>query len=248
VEATEYERMFALEQQHWWYSGMRSIGFSLLDEWLESGVDGQRRQLLDAGCGTGANLVALNERGAALGLDQAEAALRLCRQRNVTVVRGDLEALPFPEGSFDCVTSFDVLYHLDVRDDRRAAAELARVLRPGGLLLVRVPALEALRRGHDQRVHTRHRYNRTELTQLLEAAGLELLRVTYCNTLLLPLVVARSGLDRCLVLDHSDLAALPASLAWLLRGCLRAEARYLRDHDLPLGASLLALARRPAEA
>jgi SAM-dependent methyltransferase len=246
MEAPEYERMYAVEERHWWYRGMRAIDFGLLDDWLAPTAAGHRPRLLDAGCGTGANLLALAQRGEALGIDLAEPAIRLSDRRGATVVRGSLEALPFADGSFDCVTSFDVLYHRAVRDDQRAVAELVRVLRPGGLLCVRVPALEMLRRGHDRRVHTRHRYERGELVRLLEGAGLQPLRATYCDTLLLPLVAARRGLDQLFGPSGSDLVSPPRPLAALLQACLEAEARFLHTRDLPLGASLIALARRPA--
>ena len=91
--------------------------------------------------------------------------------RGVAATRGNLLALPFPDGRFDAVTSFDVLYHRWVADDRVAVREIARVLRPGGLLLVRVPALKMLWGAHDEAVHSRHRYTRGEVRRLLEGEG-----------------------------------------------------------------------------
>lgn len=242
----EYDRMYEAEERQWWYAGMRAISLSLLAP--EMPGLGPRPRILDAGCGTGNNVRHLGRHGRAVGVDLWEEALRLSRSRAAAVARGDLAALPFADGSFDCVTSFDVLYHRWVRDDRAAAGELARVLRPGGLLLVRVPALRALWGAHDEAVHSRHRYTAREVRALLEGAGLTVVRTTYANTLLLPLVFARRTLDRITSRQGSDVSFLPAPLEWAFRGALLAEARLLRHLTLPLGASLFALGRKPDRA
>jgi SAM-dependent methyltransferase len=241
----EYERMYRAEQGHWWYVGMRAICFAMLDASLEKGApDGLL--ILDAGCGTGANLVQLQARGRAFGVDLSPEALRLCLTRGVTVARAGLLQLPFADARFDCVTSFDVLYHRGVADDLAAAREMARVLRPGGRLLVRVPALRALWGAHDVAVHTRHRYTRSELRRLLRLAGLMPERATYANTLLLPLVALRRALDRLTGRQGSDLMPLPGPLERTLGRILGMEARLLRRVSLPIGASLVALAHKPA--
>ena len=239
----EYARMFEAEETQWWYAGMRAISFALLEG---AGSEAGGRRILDAGCGTGNNLRHLGSRGVAVGIDISEEALRFCRTRGVAVARAGLLALPFPDASFDWVTSFDVLYHRWVTDDRAAVGELCRVIRPGGLLLVRVPALGALWGAHDEAVHSRHRYTRREVTDLLEAGGLRVERTTYANSLLLPLVAARRGLDRLTGRRGSDVGFLPAPLEWAFRSALLLEARILRRVSLPLGASVFALGRKPS--
>ena len=155
-------------------------------------------------------------------------------------------ALPFAERSFDGLVSFDVLYHAWVADDRAAMRELARVVRPGGLLLVRVPALKVLWGAHDEAVHSRHRYTMGELRALLEGAGLEVMRISYCNSILFPLLLVRRTLDRLASRHGSDVEFLPAPLEWLFRHFLLVEADLLRlGLTLPVGASLVALARKP---
>ena len=131
--------------------------------------------------------------------------------RGVAATRGSLLSLPFPDGSFDAVTSFDVLYHRWVEDDRAAVREIVRVLRPGGLFLVRVPALKMLWGAHDEAVHSRHRYTRGEVRRLLEGEGLEVARLTYANTILFPVIAARRTLDRLLHRHGSDVGFLPAA-------------------------------------
>lgn len=245
MKTVEYRRMFEAEESQWWYAGMREIAFGVLDAALAS-APGSRR-FLDAGCGSGRNLLELDRRGRGVGVDLSPEALRFCRERGVRAVRGSLGRLPFADASFDVVTSFDVIYHRWVEDDRAAVAEMARLLRPGGLLLVRVPALAALRGAHDEAVLTRHRYTRGELESLLARAGLERVRSSYCNTLLLPVLALRRGLDRLSGREGSDVGFLPAPLERLFRGLLGLEAAWLRrGRALPLGASVMALARRRA--
>lgn len=243
MKPAEYQRMFEVEATHWWYAGMRQILGVLVDSVAADGP--ARPRILDAGCGTGLNLSELGDE--AVGVDVSEEALRFCRTRGLTnTVRASVEALPFADGSFDRVFALDVLSHSGVGDDRLATRELARVLGPNGLLVVRVPALELLRRAHDEAVHTGRRYARRELVGLLQSAGLSVLRVTYCNSLLLPLLALRALSDRSRASPPgSDLAPLPHVVEAAFRRCLDVEARLLRHGDLPLGASLVALARKP---
>jgi SAM-dependent methyltransferase len=159
-------------------------------------------------------------------------------------MRASLLALPFPDAAFDAVTSLDVIYHAWVSDDRAAVAEMARVLKPGGLLLVRVPALKMLWGAHDVEVQSRHRYTRAELRTLLESCSLRVERATYCNSLLFPLLLARRTLDRLLGREGSDVGFLPAPLEWTFRRALLAEAALVRAGlSLPIGASVVAVAR-----
>lgn len=241
MNVEEYDRMFRAEESHWWYAGMRAISASLLGL---AGVEPGSR-LLDAGCGTGNNLVHLAGRCAAVGVDLSADAVEFCRTRGVNVARGDLLALPFRDESFHVVTSLDVLYHRWVTDDGAALHELARVLRPGGVLLVRVPALMWLWGAHDEAVHSKHRYTRGEIERLLRAAGLDVVRATYANFFLLPLVAFRRTLDRVTSRDGSDLESLPATIEGFFRRLLSLEARLIRRVSLPLGTSVVALARKP---
>jgi SAM-dependent methyltransferase len=241
--------MFEAEEAQWWYVGQRAIAHAILEPAVASFVSSRDAPLriLDTGCGTGGNLVHLAHLGRAVGVDLAPQATAGCRARGVAAVRAEILTLPFPDHSFDVVTSFDVIYHAWVRDDRAAVAEMVRVVRPGGLVLVRVPALRALWGAHDEAVLSRHRYTRTELVRLLVSQGLTLVRSTYCNSTLLPLLLARRTLDRLLRREGSDVAFLPPPLEWTFRRVLLAEAALVRRGSrLPLGASVVALARREA--
>ncbi len=243
MNAEEYRRMFEAEDRQWWYVGMRRIARTLLDQ--APPLDGRRPRALDAGCGTGRNLADLAQRGVAIGVDLSDEALRFCRSRDVTVTQASLMCLPFPNHVFDWVTCYDVLYHDWVTDDRDAARELARTLRPGGVMLLRVPALKLLWGAHDKAVHSRHRYTRAEVEALLRTVGLTPLKVTYCNSLLFPLVALWRGLDRVLGREGSDVGFFPAPVEWLFRSLLELEARWIRHHSFPIGASVVALALKP---
>jgi SAM-dependent methyltransferase len=131
-----------------------------------------------------------------------------------------------------------------VEDDEAAVHEIARVLKPGGLCLVRVPALRLLWGAHDEAVHSRHRYTRRELVRLLERCGLAVERATYGNSFLLPLLLLRRKLDRLTGRQGSDVSFLPQPLEWAFRTLLLTEARLVRRFTLPLGASVFALARK----
>lgn len=237
----EYGRMHALEDTQWWYVGMRAITSAVVTRALP---DGMELRVLDAGCGTGNNLRHLASWGRPVGIDLSEEAIRFCHQRGVRAVRGNLLALPFGDDDFDVVTSFDVLYHRWITDDRAALRELVRVLRPGGLLFVRVPALKMLWGAHDEAVHSRHRYTRLELAELFAACGLDVVRATYCNSLLFPVLALRRTLDRWTGRHGSDVETLPGPMERLFRGLLQLEALWLRRFSFPVGGSVIALGRK----
>jgi SAM-dependent methyltransferase len=245
MERSEYETMAAVEDRHWWYSGMRAISAALLDS-----VYAGRRDLriLDAGCGTGGNAALLRRYGQVVGLDLAPEALALGSARLPGgLVRGSVLDLPFADASFDLVTSFDVLYHRAVPDETPALREVARVLRPGGRLLIRLPAYEFLRGKHDRAVHTRRRYTAAEVRALLDAHGFMVERCSYINALLFPLPAAQRLLERALPAlerPESDLALPPPPVNEALRWPLAAEAAWLaRGGHFPFGLSVIALAR-----
>ncbi len=242
MNQAEYARMYEAEERQWWYAGMRAISLALLAPELRRG----KLAFLDTGCGTGVNLERLSRFGMVFGIDISEEAIAFCRSRGVVAVRGSILALPVRSSAVDGVTSFDVLYHRWVPDDLLAMREMARVLRPGGLLLVRVPALKLLWGAHDEAVHSRHRYTRSELEGLLAQAGLRLVRSSYANFFLFPVLLARRTLDRLLGRHGSDVGFLPAPLEWGFRSLLEVEAWLIgRGVSLPIGASLFALARKP---
>jgi len=250
MERAEYEVMAAVESRHWWYGGMRAIAAALLD----AAYPGRRDlRILDAGCGTGGNALFLRRYGRVTALDLAPEAIALGRERlDGALARGSVLELPFADASFDLLTSFDVLYHRGVPDETHALREAGRTLRPGGRLLIRLPAYEFLRSKHDRAVHTRRRYTLGQVRGLLAAGGFQVEQISYINSLLFPLPLAQRLLERALPAleqQESDLALPPAALNEALRWPLAAEAAWLaRGRRLPVGLSVIALARSGAPA
>jgi SAM-dependent methyltransferase len=241
VKKDAFEQLAAVEDRHWWYRGMRATAKQILG-------DEPLGDVLDAGCGTG-GWGAFLDQARPFGCDRHPFALQLAAPRlNGRVVRASVAALPFAGASFDTVTSIDVLYHRAVESDAVALREMARVVRPGGRVLVQVPAYDWLRGRHDAEVQTRERYTAAELRRRLQAAGLTVVRATYANAALLPFAVAWRWFERILPpggakdLDVPPDVANDAALA-----ILGLEQRLLATRDLPAGLSVVAVARRPDE-
>ena len=241
----ELERFtFDVEERHWWYRGRRAVLDAVLD-----GLDlAPGARILDAGCGSGRNMVELARRGTVTGLELATASLQAARARGAgDVVPGSLdEPLPLGDAAFDLAVALDVLEH--VEDDRAALRELARVLAPGGLLVVTVPQYAWLWGEHDVLSHHHRRYTRPELLGRAAAAGLHPERVTAFNAALLGPIALMRMAQRAIERDQpsSDLGRTPQGpVNAALERVLRAEARLIRaGRDLPLGVSLLAVLRR----
>jgi SAM-dependent methyltransferase len=247
MEPSEYYNIARLEDIHWWYVGMTAI----VTRWmrrlpLRPAGEPQAVRALDAGCGTGGGLKLLAGFGRPAGVDVHPLALQLALEKGYTAVAGaDVQHLPFAAGTFGLVISYDVLCHLRVSDDTQALRDFARVLAPDGWVMVRLPAHEWIRRSHDRAVHTRHRYTRHELQAKLEEAGLRAVRVTYANALLMPVVVLwRLVQGRDTETGSSDVRLPPRPINAILTALLRLEGWWLSRFDLPIGLSVLALARK----
>ena len=252
MQHEDYEYLYELEAQFWWFVGMRAITASLLDPAFSEPRD---RIILDAGCGTGGNLEWLRRyagKGQIIGLDYVGTALQFCRTAGQSsLVQASATDLPFADATFDVVTSFDVLEQLRGAEDEQALREMYRVLKPGGIAFVRAPAYEWMKSGHDAALNTQHRYTLGEMRRKLERAGFKINRATYANSLLLPVAaVRRLALKRLGFADGgSDVKPLPPLLQWLNAGLervLRAEANWLRHSSrrLPCGLSAICVAEK----
>jgi SAM-dependent methyltransferase len=243
MQRVEYEKMRCFEDHYWWYQGLHT----LVRDAIDSSQPGFR-WLLDAGCGSGGLLQQLSMAypGAHLvGIDVSPHAVELCRQRGLrALMRGSLNGIGLRPASFDIITCADVLYFSGI-DERAAVAELFRLLRPGGALIVNVPAFEFLRGSHDRFVETQHRFTRGEVVRLLEAAGFRMLRATYWNMLLFPGVALVRLARRRPNVAESDLHPIAPIWNRMLTALVRAEARWVRHRSLPLGTSVFCVARKP---
>jgi SAM-dependent methyltransferase len=214
----DYERQtHEAEDRHWWYRGRRKV----LDGVVAGlGLPAPAR-ILDAGCGSGRNMVEFAHLGEVTGVELSDT-------------------------SFDLAVSLDVIEHLD--DDLAAMRELRRTVAPGGALLVTVPAYQWLWSGHDEINHHHRRYTHRTLQRVAERAGWKQARTTYFNSLLLPAAIVLRVLDRVnrakTTESSLDLWIPPAPVNWLLERPLALEAALIsRGARIPAGLSLLAVFR-----
>ena len=233
-----------VDEHHWWYRGRRRIIQAELDRLPLAGS----ACVLDAGCGSGRTLQELARYGEVHGIELSPEAAELAQARGHGEVRiGRLEDLPWGDDTFDLITCLDVIEHTP--DDRLTLTELLRVTKPGGYLLVTVPAYQALWSLHDEANHHYRRYERATLRAVSREAGWDVQRLTSFNSLLLlPAAAVRLAQRRLGAHDGytNDLALGPAWLNDALEGPLRLEARWLgRGHTLPAGLSLLAVLQKP---
>lgn len=245
MNADEYDLMYRVEDDHWWYAGMRAISGAIL---AEPGGGVRSARILDAGCGTGRNALELAKLGEVTGIDLSSRAIRLCTARGLTrIARASVGDIPFAGETFDLVTAFDVLCHAAVVDERATLQEFWRVLRPGGRLLLHLPAYAWLKSTHDQAVHNERRYAASDVRAMLRAAGFTVVRLTYANTLLFPLAALKRLTERTRALQRtSELDTTFGPIGPLFRVILALEARVIRHVDLPFGLTLVALARKDA--
>src|SRR3984893_16596224 len=188
MRPNEYGTMFRVEETHWWYHALHRLIFQALESELP---DWRDRKILDVGCGTGAVLQRLGNPEKNVGIDLAPEAISFCRRRGLSNVReGDVCALPFSDDSFDAVICSSVLYHQWVADVEAAVREMYRVVIPGGMVLINVPAFSFLHSQHDEAVMTARRFRKPEIRKLLLNQNFTIRRLTYWTTLLFPLAVA----------------------------------------------------------
>ncbi len=244
MDLREYDRMAAAEQTMWWYAGMRAITGRILTQHLPASG---RLRILDAGCGTGANLAALAQYGAVIGIDLAPLALQHSRVLQRPLAQASMTVLPFADATFDLVTNLDVLVMLPLTQARQAIGELARVTATGGLVLLRSAAHNWLRGRHDVAWATQHRYLSSELAQMGASVGLRVCFHSHANTLLMPLAVLKRMLEPVFPNSgDSDTRLPPRWLNAMLRSMLMLESRLLPRLRLPFGLSAIALFQKPA--
>ena len=234
-------RLAAIEGRHFWFEGRRE----LLRRLLAGRLGRPGTVVLDAGCGTGSNLVMLRDLGQeAVGVDALPAAVELARRicPESAVELGDVTSLPFADESFDGVVLLDVLEHVD---DRLALSEATRVLRRGGFVAVSVPACPRLWSRRDEAAGHLRRYSKRELRARLQHAGLEVERMTHYQFLLFPLFAVTRLLARRRPAMHEREERVPAPLGRLLGAVNVAEARLADWVSWPIGSSVVAVAVRP---
>ncbi len=248
MEHEHQQRYYELGKTYWWLAGKYRVLGDVVARAFKPVRPNPR--ILDVGCGPGNLLDHLAAHGRTYGTDFSVDALRFCAGRGFgRLFRADFHSLPVRTDGFDLVTCIDVLEHLE--DDRRAIAELQRILRPGGTLVVSVPAFQFLWGDHDTLYGHHRRYTTGEVRERLEAVGFELSKLTYFE----PLFVAPLWLYRNLkklfvreggIAQRDDFIRLFPPLNTLLTHAIAAERFPLRYLNIPFGVTILAVAvKRP---
>jgi len=233
-----YVRMAELEDRHWWFAARRRILTEVLARLVALPA---APRLLEAGCGTGGNLAMLSRFGEVAAFEPDAEARRMAQEKSGFDVRdGRLSGdIPFEPGRFDLVAAFDVLEH--VEDDVASLRALHAQLRPGGSVLITVPAFEFLWSRHDQRHHHWRRHTKDALVGRAAAAGFTPVVATCSNSLLFPLIAGVRLGKRILGLDE---VMPPHPINRILYAVFASERHLVGRVPLPLGVSLLMIARK----
>jgi SAM-dependent methyltransferase len=227
VESTEVRKLAALEDTHWWYRERRH----LLTKALAGITPGPA---LDIGAAGGGNTRVLRDLGwTPVAMEYGPDGAEVAHERGLAAVRADARYLPLADGSLSLVVAFDILEHIE--EDDLAVAEIRRVLRRDGTLLIAVPADPRLWSDHDVAVDHVRRYTRETLSSVLQRGGFEIARMASWNVLLRPVVAMRRKKS-----SGSDLDDLHPVVNTALTAIITAE-RYLPVKQLP-GVSLLVTA------
>ena len=237
--------MAAHEDRHWWFVGRRAVIGAL----LRRVPLGSSACVLEAGCGTGGNLYMLSGAGQVSAFEPYGEAREIASSKypGVAIADGALPfRIPFPPGSFDLVAALDVLEH--VEDDESALRALVEMARPGGSVIVTVPAIRMLWGSHDRRLHHVRRYDRARLRRIVVASGAVIEHETYCNTILAPIAIALRLAERLTGREVGDQERIPPPwvnrvLAWTFS----AERLVVGRVSIPFGLSLAMVLRRPLE-
>lgn len=242
MENSEYQKMYELEDSHWWFVTKRTLAMVFLNQ-----IKKNFPRILDVGCGTGRNLLMLKQFGQVFGVDVNPLALKFCLERGQTQVKhSGAETLPFKDNYFDLVTIFDVLYHRGIKSDIKALTQAFRVIKPGGYLLVNDCAHQWLYGPHDRAMQARHRYSRKELVEKITTAGFRVKRASYTYILTFPLFLTNRLLKKFFFSGNgSDVNKLPSWLNKLLIIINQFESRLLCQVDFPIGSSIMVLAQKP---
>ncbi|MEK7573392.1 MAG: class I SAM-dependent methyltransferase [Patescibacteria group bacterium] len=235
-----YADLYQLEDKHWWHKAKRENAISLLLRFLTK----DSPKILDMGCGAGKNVEELSKIGSTWGIDNSHLAIAYCRKRGLkTISLGNAELTNFSPNSFDVVTLLDVLEHTD---DSKALKEIDRILKPGGLLVISVPAFPILWSQWDVVLHHKRRYTKKSLLQKLDRYSLDVLKISYMfSFLFLPVYIVRLIKSKISSGNYkSDFQINAPIINYLLLIISRIEGYFIQNLSIPVGSSMLCIAKK----
>ena len=241
------ELTYRAEQSHFWFRGFRQFVQPLIERALQ-GLASPR--LLDCGCGTGSNLSMLRPYGDAYGFDLTMSGVEFAHAHGHRVARASIASIPFGNAAFDLVTSFDVFQVLPDEVEQTAIVEMARVLKPGGWLVLNVAALNILHGRHSVLSEEKRRYTPKRLRRIVESAGFTIVRVSFAHAAILPILLPvrmwhRFVADGTVQAGESEITVPSAPVNAAMSALVGLEARALRMVNMPIGSSLMCLAQKP---
>ncbi len=243
MQVSEYENIYKSEGSHFFYVANHKIILALVKKYLRT--PHANAKILDAGCGTGLLTKKLEKFGAVCGIDISPEAVKFARKRKLNIMQASVNKIPFKNNHFDLVVSMDVIYHKQVNDSK-ALKEFFRILKPGGILVARVPANKWLHLKHDEYVHTRERYSKEELLRKLKNAGFEVLRLSYANMSLLPFAFMKQIEEHFInKISTSGVKKTSNIFNNVLKFTMSVEnLLLLRNINLPFGLGMIAVCKR----
>lgn len=243
MKIDEYQKMYRLEKNYWWYVGKRKLILGLLDRLYSSSAN---IKIMDVGCGTGIMMNYLKKYGSVVGIDTSDEALNFCRLRGKgRVYKASINQLPFDNSSFGLVTALDVIEH--VEEDEQALRELFRVCKKGGRVTITAPAYNFLWSKHDIALGHKRRYTARKLKKKIESVGFKIEFLSYSNIFAFPLVLIWRILENLLrpkALPESDSIPILPIVNRLLILLYHLESILLRHFSLPYGVSLVCVAKK----
>lgn len=240
---SHYKEIAESQDTLWWHLGMKAINESLLRKYLPKE---KKLEILDAGCGPGTMLPMLVKYGNVIGVDISDEALKYARKRG-NAKKGDVTNLKFKDETFDLVICMDVLYHAWIKDETKTLKGFYRILKKGGLLLVREPAYNWLRGREDVGSLTGRRFSKNRLDMLAEKSSFNIIKMSYINFFLFPIILVlrvKSSLWPNDIKGSSDLTSPPPPVNFLLFVVLKVEALLINYISFPFGSSLICVARK----
>lgn len=247
-----YQQFLNLEKTHWWFIGRRAILFSLLDKFLPKK---KNLKILDVGCGFGGMLEGLSNLGYAMGMEIDMESARTCRDRGFKgICLGSGYDLPIRENSLDIITLFDAIEHID--NDERVLHQCVTALKPGGHMMITVPAYQILYADNDRTSHHLRRYTLSRLKHLIRKEGLKVIKGTYFNVILFPLILPAVMLIKIKEALRGPIPGsetgrtnlsykYPRLLNHLLCTIFSSEQHLLKRVSMPFGHSIALIARKP---